>query len=76
MWPCNVKQYGQFTGGNLIPVPTKENALFELYPRIRSLQIFALRVYPVSSSRNAAIEWRLSRRSRELVPTGKERKHN
>jgi hypothetical protein len=67
--------YGQFTSGDLISVPTNENTIAELYSLIRSLEMFPLRVSPVSGFCNTAVEWRLHRRSRELFPTGKERKH-
>jgi hypothetical protein len=62
---CIQKEYGRLTGGDLISPPIDENTIAYV------LCGYLLRVQPLYR----AVTWRHHRRSRELIPAGKERKH-
>lgn len=69
------KQYRTFPGVNLILAHICADTIAGLYTSICSLQLFASRLSPVSSSHNGTVIWRPYRCSRDLIATGEKQKH-
>lgn len=70
-----LETYRSFPGSNLISVPIDVNAVAWWYYRVCLLQPLAVyvRVSPVSSSHDRAIEWSLYQHSHKVIPTVEDR---